>query len=58
METCCKPAGLFSELLIPDKANVFYAMSTTANYDFVLRQFHQGQKTPLRATSSLGRYTK
>lgn len=26
------------ELLIPDKANVFYAMCTTANYDFVLRQ--------------------
>lgn len=46
------------ELLIPDKANVFYAMSTTANFDFVLRQFHKGQKKPLRATSSLGRYTK
>lgn len=26
------------ELQIPDKANVFYAMCTTANYDFVLRQ--------------------
>ncbi|XP_028830587.1 ral guanine nucleotide dissociation stimulator-like 1 isoform X2 [Denticeps clupeoides] len=26
------------ELLIPDKANVFYAMRTTSNYDFVLRQ--------------------
>uniref|UniRef100_A0A8C2IIW2 Ral guanine nucleotide dissociation stimulator-like 3a n=1 Tax=Cyprinus carpio TaxID=7962 RepID=A0A8C2IIW2_CYPCA len=26
------------ELLIPDKANVFYAMCTTANFDFVLRQ--------------------
>ncbi|XP_078140783.1 ral guanine nucleotide dissociation stimulator-like 3b isoform X2 [Centroberyx gerrardi] len=46
------------ELLIPDKANVFYAMSTTANFDFVLRQFPKGQKKPLRATSSLGRYTK
>ncbi|KAM9346413.1 ral guanine nucleotide dissociation stimulator-like 1 [Symphorus nematophorus] len=46
------------ELLIPDKANVFYAMSTTANFDFVLRQFSKGQKKPLRATSSLGRYTK
>ncbi|XP_060946266.1 ral guanine nucleotide dissociation stimulator-like [Limanda limanda] len=43
------------ELLIPDKANVFYAMSTTANFDFVLRQFPKGQKKPLRATSSLGR---
>ncbi|CAK6960287.1 ral guanine nucleotide dissociation stimulator-like 1 [Scomber scombrus] len=46
------------ELLIPDKANVFYAMSTTANFDFILRQFHKGQKKPLRATSSLGRFTK
>ncbi|KAM9844099.1 ral guanine nucleotide dissociation stimulator-like 1 [Aulostomus maculatus] len=46
------------ELLIPDKANVFYAMSTTANFDFVLRQFCKSQKKPLRATSSLGRYTK
>uniref|UniRef100_A0A8C2JDW4 Ral guanine nucleotide dissociation stimulator-like 3a n=1 Tax=Cyprinus carpio TaxID=7962 RepID=A0A8C2JDW4_CYPCA len=26
------------ELLIPDKANVFYAMCTAANFDFVLRQ--------------------
>uniref|UniRef100_A0A3B5MMF1 Ral guanine nucleotide dissociation stimulator-like 3a n=1 Tax=Xiphophorus couchianus TaxID=32473 RepID=A0A3B5MMF1_9TELE len=26
------------ELLVPDKANVFYAMSTTANFDFVLRE--------------------
>ncbi|KAJ3614987.1 hypothetical protein NHX12_018556 [Muraenolepis orangiensis] len=26
------------ELQIPEKANVFYAMCTTANYDFVLRQ--------------------
>ncbi|XP_029293987.1 ral guanine nucleotide dissociation stimulator-like 1 isoform X2 [Cottoperca gobio] len=46
------------ELLIPDKANVFYAMCTMANFDFVLRQFPKGQKKPLRATSSLGRYTK
>ncbi|XP_029914341.1 ral guanine nucleotide dissociation stimulator-like 1 isoform X2 [Myripristis murdjan] len=46
------------ELLIPDKANVFYAMSTTANFDFVLRQFSKIQKKPLRATSSLGQYTK
>ncbi|KAF1379082.1 hypothetical protein PFLUV_G00172350 [Perca fluviatilis] len=46
------------ELLIPDKANVFYAMSTTANFDFILRQFPAGQKKPLRPTSSLGRYTK
>ncbi|XP_026204271.1 ral guanine nucleotide dissociation stimulator-like 1 [Anabas testudineus] len=46
------------ELIIPEKANVFYAMSTSANFDFVLRQFPKGQKKALRATSSLGRYTK
>ncbi|XP_042370434.1 uncharacterized protein LOC121964287 [Plectropomus leopardus] len=46
------------DLLMPDKANVFYAMSTTANFDFVLRQFPKGQKKPLRATMSLGRFTK
>lgn len=46
------------ELLIPDKANVFYAMSTTANYDFVLRQYQKSQKKPLRGTASLGRFTK
>ncbi|CAJ1075411.1 LOW QUALITY PROTEIN: ral guanine nucleotide dissociation stimulator-like 1 [Xyrichtys novacula] len=46
------------ELLIPDKANVFYAMSTTANFDFVLRQLHKCQKKPLKATLSLGRYSK
>ncbi|KAF3846813.1 hypothetical protein F7725_003891, partial [Dissostichus mawsoni] len=45
------------ELLIPDKANVFYAMSTTANFDFILRQYPKGQKKPLRATCSLGRNT-
>ncbi|XP_041720345.2 ral guanine nucleotide dissociation stimulator-like 1 [Coregonus clupeaformis] len=46
------------ELLIPDKANVFYAMSTSANFDFVLRQCPKGQKKPLCATSSLGCYSK
>uniref|UniRef100_UPI0037E8064A ral guanine nucleotide dissociation stimulator-like 1 n=1 Tax=Semicossyphus pulcher TaxID=241346 RepID=UPI0037E8064A len=46
------------ELLIPDKANVFYAMSTAANFDLVLRQFSKSQKKPLTVTSSLGRYTK
>uniref|UniRef100_A0A3B4BB56 Ral guanine nucleotide dissociation stimulator-like 3a n=1 Tax=Periophthalmus magnuspinnatus TaxID=409849 RepID=A0A3B4BB56_9GOBI len=46
------------ELLIPDKANVFYAMSTTANFDFVLRKYEQDQKKPLSSTQSLGRYTK
>lgn len=49
---------LLLELLIPNKANVFYAMSTTANFDFVLRQSPNGQKKPLTATSSLGLFTK
>nr|XP_054594196.1 ral guanine nucleotide dissociation stimulator-like 1 isoform X2 [Nothobranchius furzeri] len=43
------------ELLIPDNANVFYAMSTTANFDFVLRQNHKCQKKLLRAAASRGR---
>uniref|UniRef100_A0A3Q4HXU9 Ral guanine nucleotide dissociation stimulator-like 3a n=1 Tax=Neolamprologus brichardi TaxID=32507 RepID=A0A3Q4HXU9_NEOBR len=40
----CSDFGLYQvlkngkELQIPDKANVFYAMCPTANYDFVLRQ--------------------
>lgn len=34
------------ELLIPDKANVFYAMSTSANYDFVLRHCPKGYRRP------------
>ncbi|XP_004072029.1 ral guanine nucleotide dissociation stimulator [Oryzias latipes] len=46
------------ELVIPDKANVFYAMSTTANFDFVLRQQRKGQKKVLRATASLSRLVK
>ncbi|XP_042183532.1 ral guanine nucleotide dissociation stimulator-like 1 [Oncorhynchus tshawytscha] len=46
------------ELLIPDKANVFYAMCTSANFDFVLHQCPLGQKKPLCATSSLGHYSK
>ncbi|KAJ7992694.1 hypothetical protein DPEC_G00281340 [Dallia pectoralis] len=46
------------ELIIPDKANVFYAMSTSANYDFVLHQRPRGHKKPLCATASLGRYSK
>lgn len=28
---------LQSELVIPDNGNVFYAMNTSANYDFLLR---------------------
>ncbi|KAI2663278.1 Ral guanine nucleotide dissociation stimulator-like 1 [Labeo rohita] len=36
-EMNCQDFSL-TQLLIPDKANVFYAMCTTANFDFVLRQ--------------------
>ncbi|XP_060907528.1 ral guanine nucleotide dissociation stimulator-like 1 isoform X1 [Labrus mixtus] len=33
----CQMLNNGKELLIPDNANVYYAMSTSANYDFVLR---------------------
>ncbi|TSK87520.1 Choline transporter-like protein 2 [Bagarius yarrelli] len=48
------------ELIIPDKANVFYAMSTSANYDFVLRRCSKGQRKQLgrSASMSAGRSTK
>lgn len=35
------------ELRIPDNANVFYAMNSTANYDFVLKK--RGTARPVRA---------
>ncbi|KAM4576066.1 ral guanine nucleotide dissociation stimulator isoform 2-T2 [Odontesthes bonariensis] len=35
------------ELRIPDNANVFYAMNSTANYDFVLKK--RGPARPVRA---------
>ncbi|XP_051570105.1 ral guanine nucleotide dissociation stimulator-like isoform X1 [Myxocyprinus asiaticus] len=41
------------ELHIPEKANVFYAMSTSANYDFVLRRCPKGQKKQLIRSVSL-----
>ncbi|KAF3843944.1 hypothetical protein F7725_015992 [Dissostichus mawsoni] len=34
----CQMLSNGKELQIPEKANVFYAMCTSANYDFVLRQ--------------------
>ncbi|XP_063740618.1 ral guanine nucleotide dissociation stimulator-like 1 isoform X2 [Eleginops maclovinus] len=34
----CQMLNNGKELQIPEKANVFYAMCTSANYDFVLRQ--------------------
>lgn len=36
-----------AELRIPDNANVFYAMNSTANYDFVLKK--RGLARPVRA---------
>lgn len=36
-----------AELRIPDNANVFYAMNSTANYDFVLKK--RGPARPVRA---------
>ncbi|CAL8330086.1 unnamed protein product [Lota lota] len=40
------------ELHIPEKANVFYAMCTTANYDFVLRQRWKTHSRPLGSSTS------
>ncbi|KAA0706119.1 Ral guanine nucleotide dissociation stimulator-like 1 [Triplophysa tibetana] len=40
------------ELHIPEKANVFYAMSTSANYDFVLRKCPKGQRKHLSRSVS------
>lgn len=42
---------------IPDNANVFYAMNSTANYDFVLkkRTFTKGAKVRHGASSTLPR---
>ncbi|KAM6963202.1 ral guanine nucleotide dissociation stimulator-like 1 isoform 2-T2 [Aplochiton taeniatus] len=41
------------ELVIPDNANVFYAMNTTANYDFLLRvRGSAGRPVQLRSCSS------
>ncbi|KAJ8251762.1 hypothetical protein GJAV_G00225170 [Gymnothorax javanicus] len=45
------------ELLIPDKANVFYAMSTTSNFDFILRHTGDGHRKPMGSTGSLGSLT-
>lgn len=45
------------ELKIPENANVFYAMNSTANYDFVLkrRPFTKGAKVRHGASSTLPR---
>ncbi|KAG8509439.1 LOW QUALITY PROTEIN: Ral guanine nucleotide dissociation stimulator [Galemys pyrenaicus] len=46
-----------TELKIPDNANVFYAMNSAANYDFVLkkRTFSKGAKVRHGASSTLPR---
>ncbi|XP_064420208.1 ral guanine nucleotide dissociation stimulator [Latimeria chalumnae] len=45
------------ELKIPDNANVFYAMNSTANYDFVLKKrgFSKGAKVKHGSSSTLPR---
>lgn len=43
----------FSELVIPDNANVFYAMNTSVNFDFVLRaRGTEGRPVQLRSRCS------
>ncbi|XP_058862864.1 ral guanine nucleotide dissociation stimulator-like 1 isoform X2 [Acipenser ruthenus] len=42
------PGG--KELIIPDKANVFYAMCTSADYNFILKR-RRGHKTPPTPTA-------
>lgn len=46
------------ELHIPDKANVFYAMCTTDNYDFVLRQRWRSHGKCFGSSSSPGAHHK
>lgn len=56
--TDCCPAPLPPELKIPENANVFYAMNSTANYDFILkkRTFTKGaNKVKHGASSTLPR---
>lgn len=43
----------FSELVIPDNANVFYAMNTSVNFDFLLRvRGSAGRAVQLRSRCS------
>ncbi|KAJ8283743.1 hypothetical protein COCON_G00025930 [Conger conger] len=44
--TLCQVLSQDKELRIPEKANVFYAMSTSANYDFVLRLLEADKTSP------------
>lgn len=60
MATLCPtdphPCSL-AELKIPDNANVFYAMNSAANYDFVLKKrgFSKGVKIKHGSSSTLPR---
>ncbi|XP_071361067.1 ral guanine nucleotide dissociation stimulator-like 1 isoform X2 [Trachinotus anak] len=54
----CQMLNNGKELLIPDKANVFYAMCTNANYDFVLRQHWRSSGKHLGSSSSPGTQPK
>nr|XP_019939984.1 PREDICTED: ral guanine nucleotide dissociation stimulator-like 1 isoform X1 [Paralichthys olivaceus]XP_019939985.1 PREDICTED: ral guanine nucleotide dissociation stimulator-like 1 isoform X1 [Paralichthys olivaceus]XP_019939987.1 PREDICTED: ral guanine nucleotide dissociation stimulator-like 1 isoform X1 [Paralichthys olivaceus] len=59
----CQMLSNGKELQIPDKANVFYAMCTNANYDFVLRQHWRSHGRHLGSSLSpgapaKGRYAK
>lgn len=60
----CANFGLYQilshgkELHIPDKANVFYAMCTTDNYDFVLRQRWRSHGKCFSSSSSPGSHHK
>lgn len=49
--------GPSPELKIPDNANVFYAMNSAANYDFVLKKrgFSKGVKIKHGSSSTLPR---
>uniref|UniRef100_UPI00398F2832 ral guanine nucleotide dissociation stimulator-like 1 isoform X2 n=1 Tax=Pristiophorus japonicus TaxID=55135 RepID=UPI00398F2832 len=39
------------ELVIPDNANVFYAMNTSVNFDFILRKRNRNRPVKLRSRS-------
>ncbi|XP_078074187.1 ral guanine nucleotide dissociation stimulator-like 1 isoform X2 [Mustelus asterias] len=41
------------EFVIPDNANVFYAMNTSANFDFILRKRNSSKQVKLRSRSCL-----
>ncbi|XP_049427858.1 ral guanine nucleotide dissociation stimulator-like 1 isoform X1 [Epinephelus fuscoguttatus] len=50
----CQMLNNGKELQIPNKANVFYAMCTSSNYDFVLRQRWRSHRRHLGSPSSPG----